>query len=59
MLDRMHNADKYFSVMMLTVELKWIFCTPMELLVLSKCVSCWLASAQIVDYHSYKIAQSN
>ena len=58
MFDNLCNADKYVSVMMLTVDLKKISGTPVSLLVLSKCISCWLASVHIVHRHITNIAQN-
>jgi hypothetical protein len=58
MFDNLCNADNYVSVMMLTVELKRISGTPVSLLVLSKCISCWLASVHIFHHHITNIAQN-
>ena len=58
MFDNLCNADKYVSVMMLTVDLKKISGTPVSLLVLSKCVSLWLVSVHIVHHSITNIAQN-
>ena len=58
MFDTLHNADQHVSVMMFTVELKRISCTPVSFLVLSKCVSCWLASMHFVHCCITNIAQN-
>jgi hypothetical protein len=58
MFDTLRNAGWHVSVMMLTVEFKRISVTPVSLLVLSKCVSCWLASVYIVHHHITNIAQN-
>ena len=58
MFDTLRNAGWHVFVMMLTVELKRISDTPVALLVLSKHVSCWLASVCIVHCHITNIAQN-
>ena len=58
MFDALCNADWHVSVMMLTVELKRISGTPVSLLVMSKHVSCWLASVHNVHCHFTNIAKS-
>ena len=58
MFDTSCNADRHICVMMLTVELKKISETPVSLLVLSKCVSCWLASLHNVQHCITNIAKS-
>jgi hypothetical protein len=58
MFDTLCNAGQHVAVMMLTLELKRISDTPVSSLVLSKCVSLWLASVHIVHHHITNIAQS-
>ena len=58
MFDTLSNASHHVSVMMHTVELKRISGTPVSLLVLSKRVSCWLASMHIVHCYITHLAQN-
>ena len=58
MFDALHSPGQHVSVMMLTVELKKISEMPVLLHVLSKHVSCWLASVHFVHPNITKIAQN-
>lgn len=59
MFDTFQKADMYISVMLLTVELKGISGTPVSYLVLSKCLSHWLASVHIIHSLITDKAQNN
>ena len=58
MFDTLHSAGQHVSVIMLIVELKEISETLVSLLVLSKHVSCWLASIHIVCHFITNIARN-
>ena len=58
MFDTLRAPGHIISVMMLTVELKRITGTSVSLNVLSKRVSCWLVSVEIVQHHVTHVAQN-
>ena len=58
MFDTLRAPGHIISVMMLTVELKRITGTSVSLHVLSKRVSCWLVSVEIVQHHVTHVAQN-
>ena len=58
MFNTLHNPDQHISVMTLTVELRRTSGALVSFLVLSKHVSCWLASVHITHCSITNIAQN-